>query len=64
MIVLGFILLICGYWLLPLLPPPVTPPAIIDTLVVGAGWVLIIVGVILFLLSFTGRTFGGRKYWY
>ncbi len=63
MAVLGFILLVLGYWLIPLLLP--TIPSILLSLVVGVGWVLFVIGAILFLLSlFGGRTFGGRRYWY
>lgn len=60
MIVLGIILLLIAY----LLPDVVAvPPGIIHVLTV-LGWIGIVVGVILLLLSFTGRTVGGRRYWY
>lgn len=60
MIVLGIILLLIAF----LLPDVVAvPPGIIHVLTV-LGWIGIVVGVILLLLSFTGRTVGGRRYWY
>ena len=63
MIILGIVLLVVGYWLLPALFPVV--PAVIDSIAVGLGWFFLIVGLIVFLLSvFGGKTFGGRRYWY
>ena len=62
MIILGFILAILGYWLLPELLPEA--PARIDSLVGGVGVILIIVGLILLVLSLFGRQVGGRRYWY
>lgn len=50
MIVLGVILLIVGY----LLPIP-----ILYTL----GWILVVIGVVLFILGAVGRPVGGRT-WY
>lgn len=61
MISLGVICLILGYWLLPLLLA--APPAIIS-LAVGAGWVLIVAGIVLFLLNLAGKSVGGRRFWY
>lgn len=62
MIVLGFIMAILGYWLLPDLLPEA--PARIDSLIGGVGVVLIVIGLILLVLSLAGRPVGGRKYWY
>lgn len=62
MIILGFVLAILGYWLLPELLPEA--PARIDSLVGGVGVILIIVGLILLVLSLFGRSVGGRRYWY
>ena len=62
MIILGFILAVLGYWLLPEFLPEA--PLRIDNLVGGIGVIFIIIGVILFILSLFGRTVGGRRYWY
>lgn len=51
MIVLGIILLVIGY----LLPIP-----ILYTL----GWILVVLGVVLWLLGAVGRPIGGRTHWY
>jgi hypothetical protein len=61
MIVAGIILLLLAY-LLPDLTPDV-PPGILHVCSV-LGWVAILVGVILLLLSLIGRPVGGRRYWY
>jgi hypothetical protein len=50
MIILGIILLLVGY----LLPVP---------FVATIGWVLLLVGVVLFVLGLTGHSVGGRN-WY
>lgn len=60
MIVLGIILLLIAYLLPDLVPVPYGVIHVLDVL----GWIAIVVGVILLLLSFTGRTVGGRRYWY
>lgn len=62
MIIVGFILAILGYWLLPDFIPEV--PARIDGLVGGVGVVLIVIGLVLLVLSLIGRPVGGRRYWY
>jgi hypothetical protein len=63
MIVLGFVLAILGYWGLPALLPEC--PLRIDNLFGVVGVVFIIAGIILLLLNvFTGRVFGGRRYWW
>lgn len=62
MIIVGFILAVFGYWLLPELVPEV--PIRLDTLVGAVGVILIIVGLILLVLSLFGRPVGGRRYWY
>ncbi|WIM86516.1 hypothetical protein PT015_16655 [Candidatus Mycobacterium wuenschmannii] len=51
MIVLGIILLVVGY----LLPMP---------LVANIGWLLVVIGVVLFILGAVGRPVGGRKVWF
>lgn len=62
MIVAGIILLLIAY-LLPDLVPGV-PPGILHVCSV-LGWIAIVVGVILLLLSLIGhREVGGRRYWY
>ena len=62
MIVLGVILLVVGYWLLPKFVPDVPP--IIDHLAIILGWIFLVIGMILLVLSLVGRTVGGRRYWY
>jgi hypothetical protein len=62
MIILGFVLAILGYWLLPELLPEA--PARIDNLVGVVGVIFIIVGLVLLVLSIAGRPVGGRRYWY
>lgn len=60
MIVLGVILLLVA-WLLP--DVVVVPPGIVHVLTV-LGWIGVVVGLILLLLSASGRSVGGRRYWY
>lgn len=62
MIVVGFILALLGYWLLPGFIPEI--PARIDSLLGGVGVVLIVIGLVLLVLSVIGRPVGGRRYWY
>ena len=62
MIILGFVLAILGYWLLPELLPEA--PARIDNLVGVVGVIFIIIGLILLVLSLVGRPVGGRRFWY
>ena len=50
MIILGVILLIVGY----LLPVP---------FVATIGWILVVLGVVLWLLNAAGHGVGGRHYW-
>ncbi len=61
MIVAGVILLLVGY-LLPLVLPV---PLVLVTLAIWIGWILLIVGVVLWLLgSVSHRPVGGRRhYW-
>jgi hypothetical protein len=70
MIVLGAILVFAA-WALPQIIPAIPPG--IDNVVYVGGWILIVVGIILFLLSWLGgvqlgRGIGGgprgRRYWY
>lgn len=52
MIVLGIVLLVVGAL------APVPP-------IVGyLGWVLLVIGVVLFILGAVGRPVGGRKVWF
>jgi hypothetical protein len=51
MIVLGIILLVLGY---------VLPMPILATI----GWLLVVIGVVLFVLGAVGRPVGGRKVWF
>lgn len=62
MIIIGFILAILGYWLLPDFLPEI--PARIDSLIGVVGVILILVGLVLLVLSLIGRPVGGRRYWY
>lgn len=61
MIVAGVILLLIGY-LLPLLIPV---PLVLVTVAIWLGWILLIVGVVLWLLGHVGgRPVAGRRhYW-
>lgn len=61
MIVLGVILLLVAY-LLPDLIPTV-PPGVLHVCDV-LGWICIVVGLILLVLSLLGRPVGGRRFWY
>lgn len=51
MIVLGIILLVIGY---------VVPLPILITI----GWILVVIGVILWILGAVGRPVAGRKVWF
>ena len=51
MIVLGIILLVIGY---------VVPLPILITI----GWILVVIGVILWILGAAGRPVAGRKVWF
>ena len=62
MIVVGFVMAILGYWLLPDFLP--TVPAQVDTLVGGVGVIFIFIGIVLLVLCLAGRPVGGRQYWY
>lgn len=62
MIIVGFILVILGWWLFPEFIPEV--PARLDDLLGGVGIVLIVIGLILLVLSVIGRPVGGRRFWY
>ena len=61
MIVAGIVLLLVGY-LLPLLIPV---PAVLVTVAIGLGWILLIVGAVLWLLGSVARrpVAGRRHYW-
>jgi protein-S-isoprenylcysteine O-methyltransferase Ste14 len=61
MIVLGVILLLVGYLLLPRLTGI---PLNVETICVWGGWILLIVGIVLLVLGRTGRSVGGRSNWY
>jgi uncharacterized membrane protein HdeD (DUF308 family) len=60
-IVLGVILLLVGYLLLPRLTGV---PLNVETICVWGGWILLIVGIILYILGRSGRSIGGRRNWY
>lgn len=62
MIIVGFVMAVLGYWLLPDLVPEM--PLRLDNLVGVVGVVLIIVGLVLLVLSVFGRPVGGRRFWY
>jgi Family of unknown function (DUF6131) len=51
MIILGIILLVLGY-LLPMY------------LLTYIGWILVVIGVILWILGAVGRPVAGRRYWF
>jgi hypothetical protein len=51
MIVLGIILLVLGY----VLPMP---------LLITIGWILVAIGIILWVLGAVGRPVAGRKVWF
>jgi hypothetical protein len=51
MIILGIILLVVGY----LLPMPI---------LYTIGWILVVIGAILWILGAVGRPVGGRKVWF
>jgi hypothetical protein len=61
MIVTGVILLLLGY----LLPLVIAVPAVLVTVAIWLGWILVIVWVVLWLLGSVGRRpVGGRRhYW-
>lgn len=62
MIVLGVVLALLGYWLLPDFVP--TFPANLDGLMGGIGVVLIVIGVVFWILGAAGHAVGGRRTWY
>lgn len=62
MIVLGIVLVLLAYWLLPTLAPTF-PPNIEEVLGV-IGVFLVIVGAIFWVLGANGRAVGGRRRWY
>lgn len=55
MIILGIVLVLLA-WLLPQLGVPIPPP--IEELFYVGGWILILVGVILWILHLVGRPVG------
>lgn len=59
MIVVGLILLILGY----VVPWPLNL-AFLATICIVLGWILLIVGILLLILSLAGRPVGSRRYWY
>jgi hypothetical protein len=69
MIILGIILVFVA-WALPQLLPDV--PLGVCNVVGTGGWILIFIGIVLFILSFLGIQVGrgigagprGRRYWY
>jgi len=61
-IILGIVLLIVGYWLIPDALPQV--PAQLDRLVIDFGILFLVIGVIFLILSLVGHPIGNRRYWY
>lgn len=62
MIVLGVILALLGYWLLPEFAPDF--PYNLDHLMGVIGVILLLVGLVFWILGAAGRPVGGRRYWY
>jgi hypothetical protein len=62
MIVLGVILLVVGYWLIPDAVPDIPPQ--LDRLCVDLGWLFLVIGIVLLLLSLFGHPVGNRRFWY
>lgn len=62
MIVLGILLALLGYWILPLIAPGFPPQ--LEELFGGLGVLLIVIGLVFWILGSTGRPVGGRRYWY
>lgn len=60
MIVAGVILLLLAYLLPDLVPVPYGVVHVCDVL----GWICLVVGLILLVLSLVGHPVGGRRYWY
>lgn len=60
MIVIGIVLLLLAY----LLPDIVAVPYGVVHALSVLGWLAIVVGIILLLLSIFGHPVGGRRYWY
>ena len=54
-------MLLVGYLLLPRLTGI---PLNVETICIWGGWILLIVGIVLFVLGRTGRSIGGRRNWY
>jgi hypothetical protein len=50
MIVLGIILLLVGY--------------LVPSLLITIGWILVVVGAVMWILGSMNRPVAGRRYWY
>lgn len=69
MIILGIVLVFVA-WAIPQILPDIPPG--IDNVVGGLGWLLIVLGIVLFVLALLGVPVGrgigvgprGRRYWY
>ena len=62
MIILGVVLILLGCWLLPAYVPEF--PYALDHIGCVIGWILLVVGIILWVLGAAGRPLGGRRhYW-
>jgi hypothetical protein len=60
MIIVGIILLLVAYLLPDLVPVPYGVVHVLTVL----GWIGVVAGVVLLLLSVAGRPVGGRRYWW
>ena len=54
MVVLGIILLLVGYLV----------PTTIASLLITIGWILVVVGAVMWVLGSMNRPVAGRRYWY
>jgi hypothetical protein len=61
-IILGFVLVLLGYWFLPNYVPQ--GPADLYHFMYGFGLLLLVIGAVLWLLGMLGHPVGGRRFWY
>jgi hypothetical protein len=62
MLILGFVLVLLGYWFLPSYVPQ--GPGELYHLMYGFGLLLLIIGAVFWILGLVGHPIGGRRYWY